>query len=139
MTLVFHQRMSDLMILVDNILPKPLSELELHQLAMNIVGKDLEKDNFEFLSVNSKLKKDPQFVCLKNKKLFFIVVKAVLYPDNPNKVEIYKIDQLKEHTKKFNASLFFAGVGLANSDNYELPIFKDSDYVVNFKGIEKIS
>ena len=54
--------MSDLMILVDNILPKPLSELELHQLAMNIVGKDLEKDSFEFLSVNSKLKKDPQFV-----------------------------------------------------------------------------
>jgi len=139
MTLVFHQRMSDLMILVDNILPKPLSELELHQLAMNIVGKDLEKDNFEFLSVNSKLKKDPQFVCLKNKKLFFIVVKAVLYPDNPNKVEIYKIDQLKEHTKKFNAFLYFAGVGLANSENYELPIFKDSDYVVNFNGIEKIS
>ena len=131
--------MSDLMILVDNILPKPLSELELHQLAMNIVGKNLEKDSFEFLSVNSKLKKDPQFVCLKNKKLFFIVVKAVLYPDNPNKEEIYKIDQLKEHAKKFNASLFFAGVGLANSDNYELPIFKDSDYVVNFKGIEKIS
>ena len=139
MILVFHPKMSDLMILVDNILPKPLSELELHQLAMNIVGKDLEKDSFEFLSVNSKLKKDPQFVCLKNKKLFFIVVKAVLYPDNPNKVEIYKIDQLKEHAEKFNASLFFAGVGLANSDNYELPIFKDSDYVVNFKGIEKIS
>ena len=131
--------MSDSMILADNILPIPLNESELHQLAMNIVGKDLEKDNFEFLSVNSKLKKDPQFVCLKNKKLFFIVVKAVLYPDNPNKVEIYKINQLKEHAMKFNASLFFAGVGLANSDNYELPIFKDSDYVVNFKGIEKIS
>ena len=42
--------MSDLMTLVDNILPKPLTDLELHQLAMNIVGKDLEKNNFEFLS-----------------------------------------------------------------------------------------
>jgi len=131
--------MSDLTILADNLLPKPLSDLELHQLAMNIVGKDLEKDSFEFLSVNSKLKKDPQFVCIKNKKLFFIIVKAVLYPDNPNKVEIYKIDKLKEHAQKFNASLFFAGVGLANAENYEFPIFKDSDYVVNFKGIEKIN
>jgi len=131
--------MSDLTILVDNLLPKPLSDLELHQLAMNIVGKDLEKDSFEFLSVNSKLKKDPQFVCIKNKKLFFIIVKAVLYPDNPNKVEIYKIDKLKEHAQNFNASLFFAGVGLANAENYEFPIFKDSDYVVNFKGIEKIN
>ena len=93
MILVFHQRMFDSMILADNILPIPLTELELHQLAMNIVGKDLENDDFEFLSVNSKLKKDPQFVCIKNKKLYFIIVKAVLYPKNPNIVEIYKIDK----------------------------------------------
>ena len=130
--------MSDLMTLADNILPKPLTDLELHQLAMNIVGKDLEKNNFEFLSVNSKLKKDPQFVCTKDKSLFFIIVKAVLYPKNPNIVEIYKLDELKIHTEKFNASLFYAGVGLANAENYEYPIFKDSDYVVNFNGIEKI-
>ena len=88
--------MSDLMILVDNILPKPLSELELHQLAMNIVGKDLEKDSFEFLSVNSKLKKDPQFVCLKNKKLFFVVVKAVSYPQNPKNMDKNFIKKLKD-------------------------------------------
>ena len=131
--------MSDSMISADNILPIPLNESELHQLAMNIVGKDLEKDNFEFLSVNSKLKKDPQFVCTKNKKLYFIIVKAILYPKNPSKVQVYKLDELKDHATKFNATLFYAGVGLANAENYEFPIFKDSDYVVNFKGIEKIS
>jgi hypothetical protein len=27
---------------------------------MNIVGKDLEENGYEFLGVNSKLKKDPQ-------------------------------------------------------------------------------
>ncbi len=139
MILVFHLKMSDSMILADNILPIPLNESELHQLAMNIVGKDLEKDNFEFLSVNSKLKKDPQFVCTKNKKLYFIIVKAILYPKNPSKVQVYKLDELKDHAIKFNATLFYAGVGLANAENYEFPIFKDSDYVVNFKGIEKIS
>ena len=131
--------MSDLMILEDNLLPRPLSELELHQLAMNIVGKDLERDDFEFLSVNSKLKKDPQFVCIKNKKLFFIIVKAILYPQNPNNIVVYKLDKLMKHAAKFNATLFYAGVGLANAEDYEFPIFKDSDYVVNFKGIEKIS
>ena len=57
--------MSDLTILEDNILPIPLSDLEKHQLAMNIVGKELEVENYEFLSVNSQLKKDPQFVCTK--------------------------------------------------------------------------
>ena len=131
--------MSDSMILADNILPIPLNESELHQLGIFIVGKDLEKDNFEFLSVNSKLKKDPQFVCTKNKQLYFIIVKAILYPKNPSKVQVYKLDELKDHAIKFNATLFYAGVGLANAENYEFPIFKDSDYVVNFKGIEKIS
>ena len=50
------------------------TEQELHNLAMNVVGKDLEKQGFEFISVNSQLKKDPQFVCLKNKKLHFISI-----------------------------------------------------------------
>ena len=49
--------MSDLTILEDNILPVPLNKSELHSLAMNIVGKDLEKDNFEFISINSSLEK----------------------------------------------------------------------------------
>ena len=36
---------------------------------MNLVGKELEADGFEFMAVNSKFKKDPQFVCLKDKDL----------------------------------------------------------------------
>ena len=47
--------MSDLTTLEDNFLPKPLNQIELHRLAMNIVGKELEADNFDFLSVNSLL------------------------------------------------------------------------------------
>ncbi len=35
---------------------KPLDAQELHNLAMNLVGKDLEKRGFEFIAVNSKLK-----------------------------------------------------------------------------------
>ena len=34
-----------------------LTKQELHNLAMNIVGKDLEAQGFEFLGVNSKLKR----------------------------------------------------------------------------------
>ena len=61
---------------------KSLTEQELHNLAMNIVGRELEADGFEFMAVNSTLKKHPQFVCLKNKDLHFILVRAVLYPEN---------------------------------------------------------
>ena len=36
---------------------KALTHQELHNLAMNHVGKDLEKRGFEFVAINSKLKK----------------------------------------------------------------------------------
>ena len=71
--------MSDLTTLEDNLLPIPLNDSELHSLAMNIVGKELEKNSFEFLSINSSLNKNPQFVCTKNKQLYFVIVKVVLW------------------------------------------------------------
>ena len=131
--------MSDLTILEDNILPVPLNKLELHSLAMNIVGKDLEKDNFEFISINSSLEKNPQFVCTKNKQLYFILVKAILYPENPKTYKINNLSKILDHSKKFEARLLCAKVGLANSDDYELPLFKNSSYIVNYDGFEEIN
>tara|TARA_B100001093_G_scaffold76885_2_gene67924 strand:- start:134 stop:517 length:384 start_codon:yes stop_codon:yes gene_type:complete len=127
------------MTLGDDILPKPLTKKELHQLAMNIVGEELKKSGFEFLSVNSKLQKDPQFVCLKKKNLYFVIVRAIQYPNDPNEIKDIVIEKVKDHVEKFNATLFFAGVGLANAENYELPIFKNSNYAINFKGLKKIN
>ena len=115
-----------------------LTEQELHQLAMNIVGKELEKDGFEFLAVNRKLKKNPQFVALKEKQLHFVVVRAVTYPDNPNDYDVKLVNKVKEHALKFEAITHFAGVGLANSTDYEKPIDSDSDYVVNYQGLKII-
>ncbi len=62
-----------------------LTKQELHNLAMNHVGKDLEKRGFEFVAINSKLKKHPQFVCIdKKSQYFFVIVRAVILPENPN-------------------------------------------------------
>ena len=47
---------------------KILSPQELHNLAMNHVGKDLESRGFEFVAINSKLKRHPQFVCIDKKR-----------------------------------------------------------------------
>ena len=139
MILEFHRNMSDLTTLEDNLLPVPLGKEELHRLAMNIIGKDLEKDNYEFLSINSSLEKNPQFVCTKNKQLYFIIVKAILYPENPKTFEIKNLNKILDHCTKFDAKLLCAKVGLANSDDYELPLFKNSSYIVNYDGIEKIN
>ena len=45
-----------------------LTKQELHNLAMNIVGKELEEKGYEFIAINSTLGKHPQFVCIDKKQ-----------------------------------------------------------------------
>ena len=115
-----------------------LTEQELHNLAMNIVGKDLEKKGFEFMAVNSKLKRDPQFVCLKDRTLHFIIVKAVPYPENPQEYDVIFMETIRVHAEKFKARTYYAGVGLANASDYNRPVNKNDNYIVNYNGIIEI-
>lgn len=115
-----------------------LTPKELHNLAMNVVGKQLEAEGFEFLAVNSQLKKDPQFVCTKDKKLHFIVVKAVTYPENPKNFDQALMQTVKKHADTFEANTYFAGVGFAHAESYDLPLTKNTPYAVNYEGLQKI-
>ena len=115
-----------------------LTEQERHNLAMNIVGKDLESQGFEFLGVNSQLKRNPQFVALKDKKLHFVIVRAVQYPDDPNTYDPIFMQEIKEHAAKFNASTFYAGVGLGSGSDYGKPVEKDSAYTQIYNGLQEI-
>ncbi len=117
---------------------KPLTEQELHNLAMNIVGKDLESQGFEFLGVNSKLKKDPQFVALKNKDLHFVIVRAISYPQDANVYDPVLMQTIKEHATKFEAKTYYAGVGLGHGSDYAKPVIKDEDYTLLYNGIQEI-
>ncbi|MCK5825311.1 MAG: Na(+)-translocating NADH-quinone reductase subunit F [Ichthyobacteriaceae bacterium] len=116
-----------------------LTKQELHNLGMNIVGKDLEEQIYELLAINSDLKKNPQFIVNnKDKELCFVVVKTVLYPDNPSNFDIIWMETFKQHAKDKNAKLYYAGVGLANSDDMEKPLTKNSGYIVKYDGIKLI-
>ena len=115
-----------------------LDEQELHNLAMNIVGKDLEAQGYEFLGVNSKLKKDPQFVALKDKILHFVIVRAVTYPKNANTYDPVFMQTIKSHADKFEAKTFYAGVGLGHAADYGRPVEKGTDYSVVYNGLQEI-
>ena len=117
---------------------KLISEEELHQLAMATVGKKLEEEGFEFLAVNSQPKKDPQFVCLKNKSLHLVVVRAVSYPDNPVEYDSELMEKMRAHAANFDAQTYYAGVGLASAENYEEPLALGAPYAINFKGLQEI-
>lgn len=116
-----------------------LGEQELHNTAMDIVGKQLEADGFEFMTVNSQLKKDPQFVCLKEKKLHFIIVRAVAYPNNPSSYDIALMEKVRAHAEKFEARTYYAGVGLANAKDYALPLGQKDTFAINYQGLQEIS
>ncbi|MFS4469537.1 Na(+)-translocating NADH-quinone reductase subunit F [Maribacter sp. 2210JD10-5] len=119
---------------------EPLTEQELHNLAMNIVGKELEADGFEFLTVNSELRKNPQFVCIKEKKLHFVVVKSISYPGDPKDLDFFRSDlnKMKAHALKFEARTFYAAVGLVNASDYNLPVYLNEDYIVDYDGLIEI-
>lgn len=115
-----------------------LTKQELHNLAMNIVGKELEADGFEFLGINSELKKDPQFVVLKDKQYYFVIVRAISYPDNTDAYDPVLIDIVKNHAKKFDAITLYAGVGLGYGNDYGKPVIKDEDYTMVYNGLQKV-
>ncbi|GAB1856663.1 hypothetical protein MHTCC0001_14980 [Flavobacteriaceae bacterium MHTCC 0001] len=116
---------------------KPLTEQELHNLAMNHVGKDLEQRGFEFIAVNSQLKKHPQFVCIdKNSQYYFVIVRAVILPNNPNNYDVVWMESFKNHAREKEAKVLYAGVGIGNINGEELPIYLGEEYLLEYSGIQ---
>lgn len=118
---------------------KPLSKQELHNLAMNHVGRDLEQRGFEFIAINSKLKKHPQFVCIdKSSQYFFVIVRAVMLPENPNNYDVVWMETFKAHARSKDAKVLYAGVGLGNPSGEDLPIYLNEEYLIEYNGIQVI-
>ena len=118
---------------------KPLSKQELHNLAMNHVGKDLEQRGFEFVAINSQLKRHPQFVCIdKNSQYFFVIVRAVILPENANNYDVVWMEKFKKHAREKDAKVLYAGVGLGNPNGEDLPISLNEEYLIEYNGIQVI-
>ena len=118
---------------------KPLTPQEVHNLAMNHVGKDLEARGFEFVAINSKLKRHPQFVCIdKKSQYFFVVVRAVILPENPNNYDVVWMETFKKHAYEKDAKVLYAGVGIGNPEGEDLPIYLDEEYLIEYNGIQVI-
>jgi len=112
---------------------------ELHNLAMNTVGKKLEKMGYEFVAINSQLKKHPQFVLYKKgEPTIFVLVKATSNLQESQKYDVVWMETFKEHAKKQDAKVWFAGVGIANSESVEMPVFKNQPYYLAFEDFIEI-
>lgn len=118
---------------------KPLNKQELHNLAMNIVGKDLEEQGFEFVAINSQLKRNPQYVCIdKNAQYYFVIVKAVLMPESPDDYDVVWMETFREHARSKDAKVLYAGVGLGNKEVKGGPIYLNQPYLLNYIGVQSL-
>ena len=117
-----------------------LTEQELHNLGMNIVGKKLQEMGFEFVAINSTLKKHPQFVLFKKgEPTIFVLVKVSSNIQNPQEYDVLWMETFKEHALKQNAKIWYAGIGIANAESVDLPVFKDQPYYIAFEDFIRIN
>ena len=113
---------------------RPLTKQELHNLAMNIVGKDLEAKGYEFIAINSQLKKNPQFVCIdKSNVRYFVVVKVVGISEYNIPSDVIWMETIKLHAQKNQAKVLFANVGLGNVSNKDMVPNLNEEYLLQYK------
>ena len=51
-------------------------------------------------------------------------------------------NRARQHTHRnraVKAKILYAGVGIANALDYEKPVTKNEDYIINYNGIKEIS
>lgn len=117
----------------------PLTEQELHNLAMNIVGEALQELGWEFLLVNSDRKKNPQFVCIDPKgKKSFIIVRPILQGDDPDVYDVAFMEKVRRKAAEHKADTYWAGVGLYDVANPLASLEQGKSYQVDFRGLLKI-
>ena len=117
-----------------------LNKQEIHQIGMNLVGKHLQENDFEFLAVKSDLGHSPQFICLKNEKeLFFVLVRTVVFPNNPNIYDKIWMNKMKMHAVDKNARLLYAGIRLTDSKEMMSELEKGKESFVSYSGLVEIS
>jgi len=104
---------------------------------MNIVGKDLEAKGYEFIAINSQLKKNTQFVCVdKNNVRYFVVVKVVGISEYHIPYDVIWMESIKLHAQKNKAKVLFANVGLGKASNKDLVPYLNEEYLLQYEGLQ---
>jgi hypothetical protein len=118
---------------------KPLTKQEVHNLAMNIVGKDLESKGYEFIAVNSQLKRNPQFVCIdKNNIRYFVIVKVGPISEFAMVFDVIWMETFKNHARINDAKVLFAGVGIGSKEDKTRFPNLNEDYLLQYEGLQPL-
>jgi hypothetical protein len=65
-------------------------------------------------------------------------VRNIPYPEDPKIYDRKLMDKVKEHALKYEGKTFFAGVGLSNAADRNLPVYLNEPYIVDYDGLVEI-
>ena len=49
------------------------------------------------------------------------------------------MEKVRTHAEKFEAQTYFAGVGLADANDYQKTLVKDAPVAINYQGLQEIT
>ncbi|OIO16996.1 MAG: hypothetical protein AUJ54_10460 [Ignavibacteria bacterium CG1_02_37_35] len=116
-----------------------MTDSEMHEFGIEVVCNQIQKDGFTIDSVNPDKNINPQIVARKDGQLSFIVVRTTCYPQKGTIDSDLLFEQLVHNADKHNAVLYFAGVGIANSqakveNEMSIPI-KGAGFYISYDGL----
>lgn len=118
-----------------------MTETDKLNFAMNIVKQnELDVNGFTIIAATDQPGQVPNFVCEKDGKKWFIVVKCSIAPDMPT-MGVEEKMHIIEHAKKFGAEAYFAPVGIGACDAIRFDAslaLKNDAYYANYIGLEKV-
>jgi len=117
---------------------KPLTQQESHNLAMNLAGEELQKEGYEFLAINSDIKKNPQFVAQKNKETIFVVVRPVTSIEETESYQNIMMEPILEHANKYNAKVYYTGIWLGHGKDINQPVINGEKYSYAYVGLIEV-
>jgi len=124
-----------------------MSDWEVHDFATQVVKNSLEKDGKNVFSSQSSLHIDPSVWFEESGKAFWVVVRAVRYPDKEACIPS-NIRDIEASCSKMGERGFFASVTVANADdpfdpdskengNF-LPLYRGHGMFVRYDGLNEV-
>ena len=124
---------------IEQVNKHPEASDKYNHISTRLIIDSLEARGFEFVAINSQLKKHPQFVCIdKNNQYFFVIVRVVKLPENPNNYDVVWMETFKKHAFEKDAKVLYAGVAVGNPNGDDLPVYLNQDYLMEYNGIQVI-
>jgi hypothetical protein len=127
--------------------PIEISDWELHDFAIQVVRGGLEKEGKNVFSAQSSLHIDPSIWFKESGKEFWVVVRAVRYPEKDADIP-KNIQDIRDSCSHMGEVGYFASVAVGNSDdpfdpdakengNF-LPLYRGHGMFVRYEGINEV-